>query len=422
MGGGWSLTPRPPWKGRRIVLGVTGGIAAYKSVQVARDLALLGAQVDVVMTEAARNFVGPLSFEGVTGRRVADSLWSAEGSALHISLGRDADLLVVAPATADFMARAAQGRADDLLTTTLLATRAPVLLAPAMNHRMWDHPQTRANVEHCRERLGYHIVGPHAGRLGAGEGSGVGRMVEPGEVTEWCGRLLDGEPRALRGRRIILTAGPTREPLDPVRFVGNRSSGRMGFCLAREAWLRGAEVILISGPSALPDPIGITVIRVETAQEMLKAVRFHGRDADVAIYAAAVSDYRPANPSDRKTRKLDAGNRFTMEMEENPDIAAETRDLTPLGGVRVGFALETEDLLERARAKLLRKGFHLIVANPANEPDSGFDVETNRVILLREAGDPERHPLLSKEEVAALILDRVEDLLVEGGSGPGNPA
>jgi len=415
----WSLTPRPPWEGRRIVLGVTGGIAAYKSVQIARDLTLLGARVDVVMTEAAGRFVGPLSFEGVTGRKVADSLWSAEGSALHIALGRDADLLVVAPATADFLARAAQGRADDLLTTTLLATRAPVLMAPAMNHRMWDHSQTRANVEHCRDRLGYHLVGPYGGRLGAGEGSGMGRMAEPWEITEWCGRLAEGPSRALRGRRILITAGPTREPLDPVRFVGNRSSGLMGFALAREAWLRGGEVTLVTGPSGLTDPVGMTVVRVEKAREMLEAVRDHGAAADLLVYAAAVADYRPTSPSSRKTRKADTGSRFTIELEENPDIAAETRSLGTPGGVRVGFALETEDLLDRARAKLRKKGFHLVVANPADEPDSGFDVDTNRVTMVHEEGPPEILPLLSKEDVAAAILDRAERLLEAGRVAPG---
>ncbi|TVR63888.1 MAG: bifunctional phosphopantothenoylcysteine decarboxylase/phosphopantothenate--cysteine ligase CoaBC [Gemmatimonadales bacterium] len=412
------MQPRRPWQGRRVVLGVTGGIAAYKSIQLARDLTLLGSQVDVVMTEAARRFVGPLSFEGVTGRRVARSLWSADGSALHLSLGRDAHLFVVAPATADFLARAAHGRADDLLTTVLLATRAPVLLAPAMNHRMWDHPQTGANVQHCRDRLGYHILGPHEGRLGAGEGSGMGRMVEPSHIVEWCGRLLSGRTGSLSGRSVLVTAGPTREPLDPVRFLGNRSSGRMGFSVAREAWLRGADVTLVSGPSSLPDPVGIRVIRVETARDMLGAVEAHVASAQIVVYAAAVADYRPMKPASRKTRKSHTGDRLTVELGVNPDIAAETASLTPAGGIRVGFALETDDLLERAGEKLRAKGFDLIVANPAGEDDAGFDVDTNRVTILDRHGGTQDLPLLLKDEVAGRILDRVESLL-EGGMASG---
>lgn len=410
----WSLRSRRPWQGRRIALGVTGGIAAYKSIQLARDLTLLGSEVDVVMTDAARRFVGPLSFEGVTGRRVAGSLWSADGSALHLSLGRDSDLFVVAPATADFLARAAHGRADDLLSTALLASRAPVLLAPAMNHRMWEHPQTAANVEHCRDRLGYRILGPDQGRLGAGEGSGMGRMVEPSHITEWCGRLLSGSAGGLAGRHILVTAGPTREPLDPVRFVGNRSSGRMGFALSREAWLRGAEVTMVTGPSGLPDPVGVRVIRVETADEMLQTVRGEAGSAHVSVYAAAVADYRPVNPANRKTRKADTGDRLTVEFRANPDIAAETASLMPTNGIRVGFALETNDLLERARDKLHSKGFDLIVANRAGEVDAGFDVETNRVTILDVSGGVEELPVLPKDEVAGRILDRVQRLL-DGG-------
>ncbi len=415
----WSLRPRRPWQGRRVVLGVTGGIAAYKSIQLARDLTLMGSQVDVVMTEAARRFVGPLSFEGVTGRRVAESLWSAEGSALHLSLGRDADVFVVAPATADFLARAAHGRADDLLTTALLATRAPVLLAPAMNHRMWDHPQTAANVEHCRHGLGYQVLGPDRGRLGAGEGSGMGRMVDPSEVMEWCGRLLAGKAGGLTGHRVLVTAGPTREPLDPVRFLGNRSSGRMGFALAREAWLRGGAVTLVTGPSNLPDPVGVRVIRVETAVEMLGAVREHAGSAQVTVYAAAVADYRPVAPSDQKTRKADTGDRLMVEFGMNPDIAAETASLTPSDGVRVGFALETDDLLERAGAKLRSKGFDLIVANRAGEPDAGFDAETNRVTILDRDDGLEELPVLPKDDVAGRILDRVQSLLARGTGARG---
>lgn len=404
------LAPRPPWEGRRVVLGVTGGIAAYKAVQLARDLTRLGAQVDTILTRGASEFIRPLSFQGVTGRPVHENLFSAEGAALHIRLGVEADLVLVAPATADFLARAAQGRADDLLTTTLLATRAPVLLAPAMNDRMWSHPQTLANAEHCRTALGYHLAGPGEGPLAVGEGNGPGRLLEPDEIVEYAGRLLGASP-AFHGRRVLVTAGPTREPLDPVRYLGNRSSGRMGFALAREAWLRGAEVTLVTGPSQLLDPVGVTVHRVETGLEMLQAVKSVVSDADLSIFAAAVADFRPANPAPAKVKRSEGNGAPAFDLVENPDIARETRPLRKEGSVAVGFALETDDLLTRARGKLADKGFHLIVANPANEVGAGFDVETNRVVILDSSGEEEVLPTLPKDEVARRILDRVVPLL-----------
>ncbi len=407
------LSPRPPWKGRRIVLGVTGGIAAYKSVQLARDLTRLGAQVDVVVTESASRFVGALSFEGVTGRPVLSSLWSVEGAARHLSIGHEADLFVVAPATADLLARAAHGRADDLLTTALLATAAPVLLAPAMNDRMWAHPQTRRNADHCREALGYHLAGPGVGPLAVGEGSGPGRMLEPGELVAHCGLHLGRRPE-WSGRQVLITAGPTREPLDPVRFLGNRSSGRMGFAVAREAWLMGATVTLVTGPSSLSDPTGVEVLRVESALEMAAEVSARVARADLIVYAAAVSDYRPKAPRQRKIRKEAEGESLSVEFVRNPDVALETRHLRSPGSVAVGFALETEDLLQGAKAKLEAKGFDLIVANRADEEGSGFEVETNRVTLLGRGGDAKSLPLLGKDEVAREILGRVEALF----SGP----
>ncbi|MEX0842719.1 MAG: bifunctional phosphopantothenoylcysteine decarboxylase/phosphopantothenate--cysteine ligase CoaBC, partial [Gemmatimonadota bacterium] len=310
------LLSRPPWEGRRIVLGVSGGIAAYKSVQLARDLTALGAQVDVVPTSAASRFVGALSFEGVTGRPVLDTLWAADGAARHLRVASEADLLVVAPATADLIARLAQGRANDLLTTLLLAARAPTLLAPAMNDRMWSHPATRRNVETLREIPWYSIVGPASGALAVGEGVGVGRMVEPEELVERVGCALASVPAAgpnlWRGRRIVVTAGPTREAIDPVRYVGNRSSGRMGYALAREAMLRGADVTLVSGPTALPDPIGVTVRKVESAREMLESVLQVAASADVLVFAAAVADYRPAVAEEAKKRKESTGSGFTL--------------------------------------------------------------------------------------------------------------
>jgi phosphopantothenoylcysteine decarboxylase / phosphopantothenate---cysteine ligase len=403
------LSPRPPWNGRRIVLGVTGGIAAYKSVQLARDLTRLGAEVDVVLTESASRFVGDLSFEGVTGRPVLSSLWSVEGAARHLSLGHEADLFVVAPATADFLARAAHGRADDLLTTALLATEGPVLLAPAMNDHMWSHPQTRRNADHCREALGYHLAGPGVGPLAVGEGTGPGRMLEPEELVDHCGFHLGRLP-VWSGRHVLVTAGPTREALDPVRFLGNRSSGRMGFAVAREARLLGASVTLVTGPSSLSDPTGVEVIRVESAREMAAEVSALVARADLIVYAAAVSDYRPKAPRDRKIRKSAEGEGLSVEFVRNPDVALESRDFRAPGSVAVGFALETEDLLEGARLKLKAKGFDLIVANRAGEEGSGFEVETNRVTLLDLGGEAESLPLLGKDEVAREILRRVEAL------------
>lgn len=407
------LTPRPPWRDQRIVLGVTGGIAAYKTVQLARDLTRLGSTVDVVLTRSAERFVGPISFEGVTGRPALRSLWSAEGAARHIRLAREASAVVVAPATADLLARAAQGRADDLLTTVLLATRAPVLMAPAMNDRMWAHPQTRRNARHCREALGYGLAGPAEGPLAVGEeGAGPGRMVEPGELVDRLGRILGRRPTWAR-RRVVVTAGPTWEAVDPVRFLGNRSSGRMGFHIAREAGFLGAEVTLVTGPSHLPDPVGLTTVRVETAREMLHAVHEAAGDADLLVYAAAVADFRPADASPRKTRKEDVGAELTLKLVENPDVALETAEARKSSALTVGFALETEDLVERGMLKLERKGFDLLVANPAGEEDAGFGSETNRVVFLDRDGGREVLPTLPKSEVARRILERVEGLWTE---------
>jgi phosphopantothenoylcysteine decarboxylase / phosphopantothenate---cysteine ligase len=415
--GARTLAPRPPWKGRRIVVGVSGGIAAYKSVQLARDLTRLGAEVDVLMTRSATEFVGPISFEGVTGRPALTSLWSAQGVARHVGVARDADLLIVAPATADLLARAAGGRADDLLTTVLITVRCPVLMAPAMNHRMWTHPQTTLNASHCREALGYELLGPTTGPLAVGEGEGEGRMVEVEEIVERAGVLL-GQDENWAGRRVVITSGPTREPLDPVRFLGNRSSGRMGFALAREAALLGARVTVVSGPTALPDPSGVEVRRVETAREMLAATEALIPEADVAIYAAAVADYRPGQTRERKTRKEETGHRMAVELTENPDIARETRSLRPQSCVAVGFALETEELRKRASRKLESKGFHLIVANPAGEHDAGFESDTNRVTLLDRDGGEESLPLMTKAEVAREVLARVTAWLSARDASP----
>ncbi|TVP49491.1 MAG: bifunctional phosphopantothenoylcysteine decarboxylase/phosphopantothenate--cysteine ligase CoaBC [Gemmatimonadales bacterium] len=416
-----TLVPSPPWEGRRVVLAVTGGIACYKSVTLARDLTRLGVEVDVLLSEGASAFLRPLVFEGVTGRPVLDSLWSAEGAARHLRVAQEADVVLVAPATADLMARAAQGRADDLVTAVLLATRAPVLLAPAMNSRMWSHPQTTRNAAHLTEVLGYTLLGPADGALAAGEAEGPGRMVEPESLVQQIGRALGRTPPWI-GLRVLVTAGPTREPVDAVRYLGNRSSGRMGFALARECWLRGADVTVVAGPVSLPVPEGVEVIRVETAREMRDAVVPRAGSAQLQIFAAAVSDFRPASPLEGKRKRgsgqdpeADAGTppRWNVDLVENPDIAMETRGHGPAGTLRVGFALETDDLMTHARQKLHAKAFDWIVANPAGEPGAGFDASTNRGwILDRMAPNtPEPIPLASKEDFARSILDRVEERL-----------
>ncbi len=408
-----TLSPRPPWNGRRVVLGVTGGIAAYKSIQVARDLSRLGATVDVVLTRAAQEFVAPLSFEGVTGRPALTDLFSAEGAALHIRLGRDADVVCVAPATADFLARAAQGRADDLLCTTLLATRAPVVVCPAMNDRMFAHPQVQENLAHLRDALAYTVAGPAEGALAVGEGEGPGRMIEPWQIEEAIGRAL-GTSDTLLNRHVLVTAGPTREPIDPVRYVGNRSSGRMGYAIAQAAWRRGARVTLVSGPSSLDPPFGVEHVGVETAREMHDAVAARIGDADVSVFAAAVADFRPADPADRKMKRAETGPSLTVPLEENPDVARDTRQARKSGSVTVGFALETDDLLANARRKLESKGFDLLVANDATEEGAGFGVPTNRVTILSPGGGADALPLQSKEEVAEALMDRIEALLRDG--------
>ena len=404
------MGPRRPWEGRRVVLGVTGGIAAYKAVQLARDLTRLGATVDAVLTRGARQFIQPLSFEGVTGRPALTELFSAEGAALHIRLGQEADVVCVAPATADFLARAAQGRANDLLTTTLLATRAPVVLCPAMNDRMFAHPQTQANIAHLQESLSYRIAGPAVGPLAYGEGEGPGRMLEPAEIIEEVGRALV-TPSPLDGKRVLVTAGPTREAIDPVRYLGNRSSGRMGFALAAAAWRRGAEVRVVSGPVALPDPHGVEVLRVETAKEMFDQVSEGLPEADVSIFASAVADFRPADSSEGKLKRADVGPELALSLTENPDVAGGTRERRKTGSIVVGFALETRSLLENGQKKLETKDFDLLVANDATEEGAGFEVDTNRVTLLTPGKPNEELPLLSKDEVAEIILDRVTSLL-----------
>ncbi len=396
-----------PFHGRRVLLGVSGGIASYKSAFLARLLTRAGAQVDVVMTRAATEFVGAVTFEALTGRPVHTGLFDADRALSHITLARSADVIVIAPATADLMARAATGQADDLLTACLLAAGCPVLLVPAMNDRMWAHAQTQANAAHLAT-LGYRLLAPDDGLLAAGEGSGPGRMPEPETIFAHVGRILERD--SLAGRHVIVTAGPTREAIDPVRFLSNHSSGKMGVALAASAWRRGARVTLVAGPLLVPPPIGPEIVNVASTEEMRDAVARRLGDADLLVMAAAPADYRPAQPAPAKIKKT--GRSLALELHETPDILATTRDARRPGAVIVGFALETDDLLANAARKLEAKGLDLIVLNDANEPGAGFGVDTNLVTFLsRRQTSPERLPLMHKSAVADAILDRAEVLL-----------
>jgi phosphopantothenoylcysteine decarboxylase/phosphopantothenate--cysteine ligase len=391
------------WAGRRVVLGVSGGIACYKSCILARRLVEAGAGVDVVLTQAAAEFVRPLTFEALTGRPVLSSLWSRDGALAHVRLGREADLVVVAPATAHLIARMAQGLADDFLTAMLLAAEAPILLAPAMNDAMHAAAPTTANIASLLGR-GVAFVGPEIGPLAEGPADRPGRMSEPETILAHAARLL-GRGSPLAGRRVVVTAGPSRESIDPVRVITNRSSGLMGYRIAGAAWERGADVLLITGPSALAVPTGVAVVRVESTDAMERAVREALPAADVLVMAAAPADYRPARAASRKIDRADGA--LAIELEPTADILAATREARKPGAVIVGFALETGDAVPRGRAKLERKGLDLIVVNDALEPGAGFETATNRVTILGRDGSTRDVPLQDKRGVAEAVLDAV---------------
>lgn len=388
------------------MLGVTGGIASYKSVTLARLLAQDGAEVDVVMTRGAQRFVGAVTFEGVTGRRVHSDLFEPGEALAHIRLARSADAIVIAPATADFIARAANGNGDDLLSAMLLAATCPVLFVPAMNDRMWSHPQTAQNAAHLAE-IGYEVMPPAIGPLAFGEGEGPGRMPEPESIASRIGRILRGAS-ALKGKRVLVTAGATREAIDPVRFISNHSSGRTGVAIAREARARGADVTLIAGAMEIAAPAGVRLLRVTTTDDMAQAVVAELRNADVLIMAAAPADFRPALVAGEKIKKASAPN--SIELAPTTDILAATLSARSQDLVTVGFALETESVLDNARAKLAAKRLDMVVANRAGVAGEGFGGDTNRVTFVTATGD-EPLPLLSKDEVAGLLLDRVEVLI-----------
>lgn len=392
------------WAGRHVVVGVSGGIASYKSCYLVRRLTEAGARVDVVMTPAACKFVRPMTFEALSGRPVSTSLWEPGQALAHIRLARDPHLLIVAPATAHLLARAAHGLADDLLTSILLARAAPVLLAPAMNDEMYASPATQDNLRVLRGR-GFALVGPEAGALAEGPSERPGRMSEPDTILAHAARLLAANG-PLRGSRVVVTAGATREALDPVRIVTNRSSGKMGYRLAEAAWRRGAEVILIAGPSAEPPPIGVTLERIETTEEMERAVARALPTADALIMAAAPADYRAAEVASSKRPRQEGP--LTVTLAPTRDILAATRPERKQDAVIVGFALETGDAEAKGRAKLERKDLDLIVVNDATESGAGFEVDTNRVTILGRNGGRWALPLQSKAAVADAILDRVE--------------
>ncbi len=392
------------WAGRHVVLGVSGGIACYKSCILARRLTEAGAAVDVVLTAAAAEFVRPVTFEALTGRPVLTSLWEPGGALSHLRLGQRADLAIVAPATAHLIARVAQGLADDVLTALLLARPGPVLLAPAMNDEMFANPITQRNLSALRSR-GVAIVGPEIGALAEGPSERPGRMSEPDVILAHGVRALRGRGPLL-GRRVVVTAGPTRESIDPVRVVTNRSSGKMGFRIAEAAWARGAEVELITGPVALPDPIGVTVCRVEATKDLERAVSAALPTADVLVMAAAPADFRPASPSTSKQPRSEGA--LAIPMEPTDDVLGATEARRKPGSVTVGFALETGDAVAKGRAKLERKHLDLIVVNDALEPGAGFEKDTNRVAILDREGSLHILPLQSKAQVAEAILDAVE--------------
>ena len=399
-------------KNRQVLLGVCGGIAAYKAAELLRLLQKQGASVRVMMTQAARRFVTPLTFQALSGHPVACELFepSADSRIGHISLARDIDCLLVAPATANFLAKIACGLADDLPSTVVLASTGPLVLAPAMNLCMWENPVTRENLGRLEARPRVSVVPPDTGELACGE-SGSGRLARLEHIVEAVARAIG--PRDLTGWRILVSSGPTREHLDPVRFLSNRSSGRMGHALARVAQRRGAVVTLVRGPVDLEDPPGVKVLRVETARQMHEAIAAQAGKADALIMAAAVSDLRAQVHQGRKLRK-DELLCNPCSWEQNQDILA---DMGARGAprVRVGFAAETEAGLDAARAKLQAKACHLLALNRVDLPGEGFEAETNRVILLDRSGSCEEIPLAPKEEVASRILDRVATLLENQG-------
>jgi phosphopantothenoylcysteine decarboxylase/phosphopantothenate--cysteine ligase len=400
-------------EGRKILLGVCGSIAAYKAVELASKLTQAGASVDVILTEAAQAFIRPITFQSVTGRKTytdAD-LWGDEAHVLHVGLAHEAELYLIAPATANTMAKLANGLADNLLTITALGSVCPLAIAPAMDTGMYEHPATKANVETLSSR-GAIFLGPHQGRMASGN-VGIGRFVEPLELLGWVRKIV-GAKGPLKGRSVVVTAGGTQEPLDPVRVLANRSSGKQGFALAQAALDRGADVTLIAGPTHLRSPQGARRVDVYTAAEMLDQTLEASQTADALLMAAAVADFRPKQIEDHKIKRHKGLPQ--VELEPTADILAEVMKAREKSGypIRVvGFAAESQDLLENAELKMKQKGVDLIVANDIQAPDAGFSVDTNRVTLLYSSGEVSDLDLMTKVEVAEHILDQLVTLLAD---------
>jgi len=394
------------------VLGVTGSIASYKAADITSRLVQAGAEVDVALTRSACEFITPLTFRALTGRQPYAGLFALDApyGEAHVELARAADLMLIAPASASTLARLTYGLAEDFVSLTALATTAPLLVAPAMDAQMWEHAATQANLAVLRER-GVEVLGPASGRLASGR-VGSGRLLEPAAIVDLVKARLGRERGDLAGRYVVVTAGGTREAMDPVRYIGNRSSGKMGHAVAEAARDRGARVTLIT-TAPLPDPAAIEVVRVESARELQAAVTKAIRGCDALIMAAAVADYRPDQAYERKIKRGETETR-TLELVQNPDIVAGASG--PF--IKVAFAAETDDLLENAQRKLERKGAHLVAANDVTASDAGFGAETNRVTILDRDGGRETLPLLSKYDTAGRLLDRVAALLPPRASGP----
>ena len=391
-------------RNKTVVLGITGSIAAYKAAEIASQLTQAGAKVNVIMTKEAIEFISPVTFRALTGNPVVTEMFdlASEFSIEHVSLAKSADIVVIAPATANIIAKLAAGFADDMLCCTVLATRAPVVIAPAMETTMYDNPITQDNLSKLEAR-NFVIVGPATGWLASGK-EGLGRLADINDILGSIRHILDRDGD-LDGKHIVITAGGTQEPIDPVRYISNRSSGKMGYALAESARDRGARVSLITAPASIPKPAGVDVIKVGTAQEMRQAVENVTSQADALIMAAAVADYRPKSTAKEKIKKGDAG--LTLEMECTPDILGIVKGTF----IKVGFAAESSKLVENAREKLKQKGLDFIVANDITDSDSGFDVDTNRVTIIDREGRIDSLPLMSKREVAERVLDRIAALL-----------
>ncbi|MFE9221366.1 bifunctional phosphopantothenoylcysteine decarboxylase/phosphopantothenate--cysteine ligase CoaBC [Streptomyces lavendulae] len=391
----------------KVVLGVSGGIAAYKACELLRRLTESGHDVRVVPTAASLNFVGEATWSALSGNPASTEVWESVHEVPHVRIGQGADLVVVAPATADMLAKAAHGLADDLLTNTLLTARCPVVFAPAMHTEMWEHPATQENVATLRRR-GAVVIEPAVGRL-TGKDTGKGRLPDPEEIYEVCRRVLargTAEPD-LAGRHVVISAGGTREPLDPVRFLGNRSSGKQGYALARTAAARGARVTLVAANTALADPAGVDLVRVGTALQLREAVLKAAADADAVVMAAAVADFRPARYADGKIKKKDGQDPEPVALVRNPDVLAEiSADRAREGQVVVGFAAETDEVLANGRAKLRRKGCDLLVVNEVGESKT-FGSEENEAVVLASDGSETPVPHGPKEVLADVIWDQV---------------